>query len=134
MRWTRIIILGVVLGLITAALVEADSTNNGYTCISTSVTSNSAPVGIMSPGRMTTFLIHVRSSPAADPVLLFPYVSTPVPTSVPSPAAVVERPSGSDFFDGVNCDQTSCVDAIGQGWAAVLAGGSTAITVDSCYR
>ena len=131
MNKVRLVVLGIVFSFIGTALAQ---TNGGYTCLSTSVTSASVPAGIMSPGRMTAFFIHVRSSPAADPVLIFPYTGTTVPTAVPSPANVLERPSGSEFSDAVSCDSTTCKDAVGQGWAAYLASGSSAITVDACYR
>lgn len=116
------------------AVVALAQTNNNYTCVSTSVTSATVPTAIFTPNRITTWIAHARSSPAADPVLIFPYVGPTVPTAVPSPAGVMEIPSGSSVSDAVTCPASTCLDAIGEGWAAVLAGGSTGQTVDFCSR
>jgi hypothetical protein len=130
-RWGRYAIIAVVLGYVGVVLAQ---TNNNYTCVSTTISSSSSPVAIFSPPvRITTWIAHARSSPAADPVLIWPYVGT-VPTAVPSPAAVLEVPSGSSVTDQVTCPQATCMDAIGENWAAVLASGSTATTIDMCWR
>ncbi len=131
-KWTRFIVLAIVLGLVAAALVRAQ-TSNGYTCVTTSVASASSPVAIMTPGRLTTWTFHTRSG-AAVSALIFPYVGNTVPAATPSPAGVMEVAAGSYLFDGITCSEPTCKDALGQGFAAVLASGVTAVTVDACAR
>jgi hypothetical protein len=110
----------------------AQGYNTKYTCLSTSVTSSTTPVTVLNVSEMTTWTIHARSG--ALGVLCFPYTAQSVPTAVPSPAAIIEVPAGANLSDAVNCDLNTCKDAIGAAWACVLTTGSTAVTVDSCYR
>ena len=134
MIW-RIALAATMIGIFVYCGVEAiaQSVMNQYTCTVTSVTSASVPTVIMSPGRVTTWAIHVEASPALDNVKIFPYNGTP-PTAVPSPDIGMERPSGSDWTDSITCDNSSCRDAMGQGWVGYLQGGSTATKVDVCTR
>jgi hypothetical protein len=129
-KWLRFLPVALVLGYVGVVWAQ---TNNTYTCLSTTISSSSSPVAVATPGRMTTWIAHVRSTPAADPVLIFPYTGT-VPTAVPSPAAAMEIPSGSYLPDAVTCPAPTCLDAMGQGWAAVLLSGSTSTVVDWCSR
>ena len=108
--------------------------NTGYTCVDVAVTSGTVPTVIASPGRVTTWIAHVESSPASDPVRFIFYKDSTPPTAVPSPAAYIEKDPGADIWDGITCNAPSCVDAIGQGVAAYLKSGSTAITVNFCSR
>jgi len=132
-KWIRFLPVVVVLMFVGAALAQ---TNNNYTCVDTSVTSASVPTSVMSPPatKITTWIAHVEASPASDPVRFFFYTGSTAPTAVPSPAAYIERTSGSDWTDAVTCSNPSCVGPIGQGIGAYLAGGSTATTVNVCYR
>jgi hypothetical protein len=109
----------------------AQAYNTQYHCQTTSVTSSTTPVNVLPNAFMTTFCIHARSG--ALGVLAFPYPAT-IPTAVPSPAAIKEIPAGADLCDAVQCDTNTCRDAVGEAWAAVLTTGSTAVTVDACYR
>lgn len=126
-KWTPLVAVLVFVGTVWA------QTNNTYTCVSTTVSSSSSPVAVFTPARITTWVAHVRSTPSADPVLIFPYTGT-VPTAVPSPAAAMEIPSGGYLPDAVTCPASTCLDAIGQGFAAVLLSGSTPTVVDWCSR
>jgi hypothetical protein len=129
-KWIKFLPIVGVLCFVGTVLAQ---TNNGYTCLSTTIGSSTSPVAIATPGRITTWTAHVRSTPAADPVLIFPYTGT-VPTAVPSPAAAMEIPSGNMLADAITCSEPTCKDAIGQGWAAVLLSGSTSTVVDFCAR
>lgn len=106
------------------------SAGRNYTCQTTSVTSSSVPVNVLPAAVMTTFTIHVRST-GANPVLIFPYAGS-LPGSAPT--NVMERAAGSDWSDAISCGAPECLFAIGQAYGAVLATGSTAVTVDACYR
>jgi hypothetical protein len=130
-----ILLLFAVVGLGASALWAANNIGNtSYTCVDTSVTSATVPTSVFSPGRYTTWFVHAEASPASDPVRIFFYTGSTPPTAVPSPSAYMERPSGSDWWDQITCDQPSCNDAIGQGIGAYLASGSTATTIDVCGR
>ena len=131
-KWIRLAIPLSVLAFVGWAW--AQSTPNPYTCTTTTVSSSSSPVAIMTPARLTTWTIHVQSTPAADPVLVFPYVGNTVPSAVPSPEAAMERVSGSDWSDAVTCNAPNCSSNVGEGWAAVLESGSTATKVTTCTR
>ena len=125
--------------------------NTAYVCSTVSVNSSTVPVGALPVNRMTTFTINERSAnasatPAAANVLVFPYVGVTVPTGVPSACAspsttltstgCMEVTPTKPLSDAVSCDNPSCAGngTIGSGWAAVLESGSTAVTLDDCYR
>jgi hypothetical protein len=130
-----ILLLFAVVGLGASALWAANNIGNtGYTCVDVSVTSATVPTTVFSPARTTTWIAHVESSPASDPVRYIFFVGATPPTAVPSPSAYMEKDPGADLWDGINCDNPSCVDAIGEGVAAYLKSGSTPITVDFCSR
>lgn len=101
-----------------------------YTCKTTSVTSASVPVQIMPSATMSTWTIHTRSG-AAVSILAFPYQGS-LPGSAPS--NVMEVAAGAIWTDQINLNTALGHQAVGESWAAVLASGSTAVTVDTCYR
>lgn len=132
MRYARYLIFAAVVLTLCASLALAqNNTYRNYTCVSTSVTSATVPVAVMTPGLMQSWILHVRSTPASDPVLLFPYTGALPGTA---PAGVIERASGTDFADQITCNAPDCRYAVGSGWGAVLASGVTATTVDACNR
>lgn len=104
---------------------------NNYTCKTTSVTSSTVPVIILPNGTMTTWIIKERLE-ATVAVFAFPFTGVVAPGS--APANVFELSPGQPFPDQVNIATASGFSAVGQGWAAVLATGSSAMTVDACYR
>lgn len=130
-KYLKILVVIGVLGFVGYAW--AQSTPNTYNCRTTSVTSATVPTAIMTPGRITTWSIHTRSG-AAVSALVFPFMGATAPTAVPTPTAVMEVPVGATWSDAITCNAPTCNDAIGQGWAAVLSSGSTAITIDACGR
>ena len=139
-RYMKNWIIGGLMGAVFAALLivtglsimAATQAGHGYTCTTTSVTSATTPVAVATPGYETTFILHTESG-AAVAARIFPYVGT-LPTAAPSPAAYMEIPPGAFFPDAITCNAPDCRFAIGQGWAAVLATGVTAINVDECGR
>jgi hypothetical protein len=115
-------------------------------CSTTSVTSASVPVQVSATHLQTTWTIKERHG-GAENILVFPILNGAVPTSAPSACAspattftagtgCIELVPDASFSDSVGCDNPSCnnASAVGAGWAAVLETGSTAVTVDSCYR
>jgi len=141
-------VIVLLLGALIVGGIAWAQTNGGYTCGTVSVNSASVPVEVLPDQEMTTFLVNERAAnasatPAAANILVFPYRGT-VPTGVPSACASPsttwtatgcnEVTPTKPFSDGVGCDAPTCKDAIGQSWAAVLESGSTAVTVDSCFR
>jgi len=100
-----------------------------YQLQSTSVTSATVPVSLMPPGNKVSYMIKVRNA-AAVPVLLFPYSGT-LPGS--APANVFELAPGQ-FFSDEDPISAYLTDAMGQGWAAVLESGVTAVAVDAAWR
>ena len=134
MRHLKIaIVLLVLAGIAGSVYAAAPLVGHGYTCTVTSVTSATVPTVIMTPGTMSDWVMHPEASPASDPVRVFPYIGA-APTAVPSPAAYMEIPSGSYLTDQITCTAPQCLFAMGDGWAAVLAGGSTATNFDACSR
>lgn len=118
------------LAIAPQAWAAASSSGQGYTCQTTSVTSSTVPVNIVPSSRMSDFIIHVRTG-AAVSALIFPYIGA-IPGSPPS--NVLERPAGSDLADQVTWATPAGNFGIGEAWGAALASGSTAITVDACWR
>lgn len=135
MKWIkRILYVCVTLAVIGLSLAEAQNAPHGYTCLDTSVTSNSTPTAIATPGQITTWLFQNSATPGSDVVLVFPYTGNAVPTAKPSPAGALEIASGALITDAITCSDASCKEAMGQGWAAVLQTGSTATTMHVCTR
>lgn len=132
MKYLRVgIFAAMLLGIASAGFAAGPyNAGQGYVCQTTSVTSATTPVSILAPARMTTWTIHTRSG-AAVSALVFPYTGS-VPGSAPS--GVMEVAAGAIWNDQVACSDPTCKFAIGEGWAAVLASGTTAVTVDTCYR
>lgn len=126
------IILAVSLG--GSGLWAAGTGQTNYTCTDVTVSSATVPTSVASPGRITTWIAHVESSPASDPVRFIFYTGSTPPTAVPSPSAYYEVDSGNQWYDAITCDAPSCNDAIGQGMAAYLKSGSTATVIDVCTR
>lgn len=126
-RYIRL--LGPLLGLLLVG-VAWGQTNPGYTCETTSVNSATTPVVVMAPARITTWIFHTEAG-ATVSVDVFPYTGA-VPAT--APANHLEVSPGAYVHDSVTCDSPTCNDAIGQGWAAVLASGTTAVNFDSCSR
>lgn len=125
----------VVLVLCFPAFAAAQTGPHKYNCLAVSVTSRTTPVQVLAPtGNITTWYMENSSTPGNDPVLVFPFDGPTAPASVPSPDPTSEIPSGGSLYDSVNCDNPACRESIGQGWAAVLATGSTATTLHVCSR
>lgn len=133
MKWL-LIASALVMVVCYKAAVWAQAGSHSRTCQTTSVTSATIPTSVMAPQQVTEFIIQNSSSPAADTVRVFPYTGGAAPTAVPSPDISLEVQSGNSMSDAVNCSNPSCAQGMGQGWAAYLAGGSTATTVRACWR
>lgn len=134
------------------AWAQANPANSGYVCYTVSVNSSSTPVGMLPanpPFKPSSWAINERAAnasatPAAANILVFPYAGATVPAAAPSACAsptttlintgCIEVTPTKPFSDAVSCDNPSCVGPIGEGWAAVLESGSTAVTADSCIR
>jgi hypothetical protein len=103
----------------------------GYQVATVSVTSASAPVSLIPPGFMFGgFTIRNRSASAVA-ALIFPYTGA-LPPSPPS--GVYELAPGANLQDNLASASSGADNALGSGWAAVLASGTTPITVDVIYR
>lgn len=133
-QWLKYFPILVVMGLIIYAVQASGQQNpHGYTCTTTSVTSATVPTAIATPGEITTWIFHNESGSAVS-VKMFPYTGNTVPGAAPSPAAYMELTVGAYLPDAITCDSAACREAMGQGWAAVLATGVSASTVDVCTR
>lgn len=100
-----------------------------YTQATVSVNSATVPVSIIPPGTKISYSLKPRAA-AAVSILFFAYSGT-LPGSAPS--NVMELAAGVLFsdFDPRGSYET---DAMGQGIAAVLETGSTAVTVDAIWK
>jgi hypothetical protein len=100
-----------------------------YTQATVSVTSATAPVSIIPPGDKISYSLKPRAG-AASAILFFAY-SGSLPGS--APANVMELAAGVIFSD-FDPRGSFATDAMGQGIAAVLETGSTAVTVDAIWK
>lgn len=100
-----------------------------YSQATVSVTSATAPVSLIAPGDKTAWWVRTRTG-AAVSVLIFFYTGA-LPGS--APAGVYEVPAGNVVTDADPMDSYQ-LDAFGSGIAAVLASGTTAVTVDAFWR
>lgn len=141
MKYVKMLVLALFALGVGAFTVLAQS-NPSYVRYEITVSSSSSPVVIIPPGYMSTWFIkpHATYSPCSAGVVIWPYVGSSTPTAVPTPGSpgtpggVTELAAGQTASDIVSCDNNSCRNAIGQGWAVALASGSTACLVDSGYR
>lgn len=102
----------------------------GYQQATVSVTSATVPVSIVAPGFMSRgWSLRVRSA-AAAPILLFSYRGA-LPGAAPANAREVA--AGETFEDRLSSAYSGADDGIGDGLAAVLESGATAVTVDIWY-
>lgn len=102
----------------------------GYKQVTVSINSSSVPVSIVAPGFMSRgWNVRVRTGAAAS-ILLFSYRGA-LPGA--APANVREVAPGENYGDTISSAFSGADDGIGDGLAAVLETGTTAVTVDLWY-
>jgi hypothetical protein len=102
---------------------------SSYTQATVSVTSATVPVSIIPPGDKISYSLKPRAA-GAVPILFFFYSGT-LPGSAPSNVMELVASEGFSDFDPRGSFST---DAMGQGIAAILESGSTAVTVDAIWK